>query len=78
MDDSSLDVVVGDVMGKGIPAALVAAALKSQLLRALNKLSQSGDAREIPKPESIVSVVQAGMIQQLEDLETFVTLIYAR
>ena len=78
LSDTTLDVVVGDVMGKGIPAALVGAALKSQLLRALNKLSQSGDAREIPKPENIVSVVQASMIQQLEDLETFVTLCYAR
>jgi sigma-B regulation protein RsbU (phosphoserine phosphatase) len=78
LDDTTLDVVVGDVMGKGIPAALVGAALKSQLPRALNKLSQSGDAREIPKPENIVSVVQASMIQQLEDLETFVTLCYAR
>jgi sigma-B regulation protein RsbU (phosphoserine phosphatase) len=78
LSDTTLDVVVGDVMGKGIPAALVGAALKSQLPRALNKLSQSGDAREIPKPENIVSVVQASMIQQLEDLETFVTLCYAR
>jgi len=78
LSDTTLDVVVGDVMGKGIPAALVGAALKSQLSRALNKLSQSGDAREIPKPENIVSVVQASMIQQLEDLETFVTLCYAR
>ncbi|MCP4629752.1 MAG: SpoIIE family protein phosphatase [bacterium] len=78
LSDPTLDIVVGDVMGKGIPAALVGAALKSQLLRALNKLSQPGDSPEIPKPESIVSVAQAGMIQQLEDLETFVTLCYAR
>jgi sigma-B regulation protein RsbU (phosphoserine phosphatase) len=78
MDGDSLDVVVGDVMGKGIPAALVGAALKSQLLRALNQLCQAGNALESPKPESIVAVVQAGMIQQLEDLETFATLIYAR
>ena len=76
--DPVLDIVVGDVMGKGIPAALVGAALKSQLLRALNKLSKSGDSREIPEPESIVSEVQAGMIQDLENLETFVTLCYAR
>ena len=33
---------------------------------------------EIPEPENIVSAVQAGMIQQFEDLETFVTLCYAR
>ena len=78
LSDPTLDIVIGDVMGKGIPAALVGAALKSQLLRALNKLSQPGDSAQIPGPERIVSVVQAGMIQQLEDLETFVTLCYAR
>ena len=37
-DDGTLDVVVGDVMGKGVPAALVGAAAKSQLLRALSGL----------------------------------------
>ena len=78
LSEPTLDIVIGDVMGKGIPAALVGAALKSQLLRALNKLSQPGDTPEIPEPERIVSVVQADMIQQLEDLETFVTLCYAR
>ena len=78
LGDMTLDVVVGDVMGKGIPAALVGAALKSQLLRALNELIREDCAAEIPEPETIVSAVQAGMIQQLEDLETFVTLCYVR
>ena len=78
LNDTTLDVVVGDVMGKGLPAALVGAALKSQLLRAFNELMQADGTAEIPEPEKIVSAVQSGMIQQLEDLETFVTLCYAR
>jgi sigma-B regulation protein RsbU (phosphoserine phosphatase) len=78
LNDTTLDIVVGDVMGKGIPAALVGAALKSRLPRALNELIRADDTTDIPEPENMVSAVQAGMIQQFEDLETFVTLCYAR
>ncbi|MBW2440993.1 MAG: SpoIIE family protein phosphatase [Deltaproteobacteria bacterium] len=78
LDDTTLDIIVGDVMGKGVPAALMGAALKSQLLRALNDLMRAEGSAKNPKPEDIVSAVQADMIQQFEDLETFVTLCYAR
>jgi len=78
LNDTTLDIVVGDVMGKGLPAALVGAALKSRLPRAFNELMQADGSTDIPEPENIVSAVQAGMIQQFEDLETFVTLCYAR
>jgi CheY-like chemotaxis protein len=46
LNDTTLDVVVGDVMGKGLPAALVGAALKSQLLRAFNELMQADGRRK--------------------------------
>jgi len=78
LNDTTLDIVVGDVMGKGLPAALVGAALKSRLPRAFNELIQADNSTDIPEPDNIVAAVQAGMIQQLEDLETFVTLCYAR
>jgi len=78
LNDTTLDIVVGDVMGKGLSAALVGAALKSRLPRAFIELMQADGTAEIPEPEDIVSAVHAGMIQQLEDLETFVTLCYAR
>jgi sigma-B regulation protein RsbU (phosphoserine phosphatase) len=78
LDDATLDIIVGDVMGKGVPAALMGAALKSQLLRALNKLMRMDGSAKNPEPEDIVSAVHAGMIRQFEDLETFVTLCYAR
>jgi sigma-B regulation protein RsbU (phosphoserine phosphatase) len=72
------DIVVGDVMGKGIPAALLGAALKSHLLRVLNELRLSTPAEKPLAPAQIVSSVHAHMIDQLVDLETFVTLCYAR
>lgn len=72
------DIVVGDVMGKGIPAALLGAALKSHLLRVLNEFSLSTHTDKPMGPAQIVSSVHAHMIEQLVDLETFVTLCYAR
>ena len=72
------DIVIGDVMGKGIPAALLGAALKSHLLRVLNELSFLINKDKLPEPAQIISSVHTQMIDQLEDLETFVTLCYAR
>jgi sigma-B regulation protein RsbU (phosphoserine phosphatase) len=73
-----LDVIVGDVMGKGIPAALLGAATKSQFLKALNSLLAASGPGEPPKPKDIVSLVHAEMVPHLIELESFVTLCYAR
>ncbi len=78
LNEQSLDVVVGDVMGKGIPAALLGAAMKNHFLRVLNELSCLENSKQLPNPEKIVSSVHDGMIDQMEELETFVTLCYAR
>jgi phosphoserine phosphatase RsbU/P len=72
-----LDVVVGDVMGKGVPAALVGAAVKAGLLRAVAEERAAGRSAP-PAPEAIVTRVHAALIDQLEALETFVTLCYLR
>lgn len=68
------DVVVGDVMGKGVPAALLGAAAKTQLVRAMAALKGGG----LPEPEEIIAQVHRLMTPQLLDLESFVTLCYAR
>ncbi len=78
LNNQCFDLVVGDVMGKGIPAALLGAAIKSHFLRVLNELIRLTDKKEFPDPEKIISSVHSSMIDQLEDLETFVTLCYAR
>ena len=75
--DHTLDVIVGDVMGKGVPAALLGAATKSQLLRAMNELVRT-QPETIPTPQQILQAVHARVIQQFIELESFVTLLYAR
>ncbi|MBW1866259.1 MAG: SpoIIE family protein phosphatase [Deltaproteobacteria bacterium] len=77
-NDHSLDLLVADVMGKGIMAAFLGAAMKSRFLRVMNELGVSSGRHDQPSPEQIITAVHAGMIKQMEDLETFVTLCYGR
>lgn len=76
--DDCLDVIVGDVMGKGVPAALMGAAIKSYLLRALSQLQSAALDRTIPTPQEIVRAVHAEVTGQFIQLERFATLCYAR
>ncbi len=76
--DHCLDVIVGDVMGKGIPAALVGAATKSYFLKALSHLNAFSRSGKLPEPKEIVMLSHAEVVRQLIDLESFVTLSYAR
>ncbi|HVY95138.1 MAG TPA: SpoIIE family protein phosphatase, partial [Bryobacteraceae bacterium] len=76
--DQCLDVIVGDVMGKGIPAALLGAATKSHFLRALGDLMSVSPKGEPPEPKDIVMLAHAELARHLIELDSFVTLIYAR
>jgi sigma-B regulation protein RsbU (phosphoserine phosphatase) len=76
--DACLDVVVADVMGKGIPAALFAAAIKSQLLRALNHLIAKSPKGQLPEAEEIVGLLHEQVTREFIKLDTFVTLCYFR
>ena len=76
--DESLDIIVADVMGKGIPAALLGAATKSHFMEALCHLMALSPAGALPEPREVVSLAHAGMGRQLIELESFVTLCYAR
>jgi len=73
-----LDIVVGDVMGKGVPAALLGAAIKSSPLRALSCLLASSVQAPLPAPEEIVRLVHSDVTQQFISLGVFATLCYAR
>ena len=77
-ENQCLDVMVADVMGKGIPAALLAAAAKSNFLEALCHLIAMNRSGQMPEPKEIVTLAHADMVRQLIDLESFVTLTYAR
>ncbi len=76
--EGDLDVIVGDVMGKGIPAALLGAATKTHFLKALSHLMALSTTGKLPEPREIVMLAHAQMVHQLIDLESFVTLCYAR
>src|SRR5581483_7849835 len=76
--DQSLDIMVGDVMGKGIPAALLGAATKTQFLTALSQLLAVRPSGALPQPDEIVMRAHSEIVRQLIDLDSFVTLCYAR
>ncbi|MGE0087096.1 MAG: SpoIIE family protein phosphatase [Desulfococcaceae bacterium] len=78
ISQSCLDIMVGDVMGKGVAAALLGAAVKSHFLRAINGLLLSNECRKHPEPAEIVDWANSEMIYHLKEIESFVTLCYAR
>jgi anti-anti-sigma factor len=81
-----LDVVMGDVMGKGLPAALVGTAVKAQLSRFATpnnnerKVSEKGGfwVDDTLHPSNILGKVLENVASQLIELEYFVTLVYGR
>ena len=86
-NDQKLDILVGDVMGKGIQSALVAASIKHQFAKSLaiwNSYSKSimhdpgVPAEGMMDLSQVVSCVHSMCIDSLLDLEIFATLDYAR
>ena len=74
-----VDVIAGDVMGKGIPAALLGAATKLQFSRSLAVLLAGRvENASLPTPAEIVTSVNRMMTPHLQVLESFVTLVYLR
>lgn len=74
-----VDLIAGDVMGKGVNAALLGAAVKMQFSRSLVELMMQPAARDTaPEPAAILDAVHAAMTPHLQALETFVTLAYVR
>ena len=75
------DILVGDVMGKGLHAALIGAGAKHAFARAFGRLAiencETGSC-EIPSPEMIMRRVQEDVGSNLSNLGSFATLIYAR
>ena len=77
--DTCVDMLVGDVMGKGVPAALLAAATKSHFQRIVRHLClRLVPFGRLPQPDEIVAAVHAALTPDLAALHSFVTLTYAR
>ncbi len=77
-DPRCFDVIIGDVMGKGLPAALVGAGTKSAFLRSLAQLSRSDRGGQLPAPSDLANQVHAQLTAQLLSLNLFITLTFAR
>jgi len=73
-----LDILFGDVMGKGIPAALLAAGIKSSFLKSIVELMTEFPKKELPQPSDIVNRAHSHIAANLINLSSFVTLTYAR
>ncbi len=79
LGDRGIDIVVGDVMGKGVSAALIGAATKMQISRCLAELMARPEHRdELPSPAQIVGAVSRALTPNLQQLEAFVTLCHLR
>ena len=72
------DLIIGDVMGKGVPAALLGAATKSIFSRGINTIMCASNATSLPTPEEIVMFAQREMGKHLIGLRRFATICYAR
>jgi sigma-B regulation protein RsbU (phosphoserine phosphatase) len=72
------DLTLGDVMGKGVPAALVGAATKSHIQKALSDLLARESHDSLPRPRDIVALVHERVVERLIAIESFITLCYAR
>ena len=78
-NDHCFDILVGDAMGKGVPAALLGAGVKMQFNRSLAELQSRPDGGDgPPSPASILTHVQHAVHPRLERLESFVTVCYLR
>jgi sigma-B regulation protein RsbU (phosphoserine phosphatase) len=75
--DHCFDVVLGDVMGKGIPAALLGAAAKIQFLRAVSHLVVTNQGRP-PAPADVANLVHVVITPELQSLGSFITAALVR
>jgi len=73
------ELLVGDVMGKGVPAALVGAAVRTAYNQVVTELiATSKGSSWLPQPADIVNALHRALTSRLVELDTFVTLALYR
>lgn len=78
INEYCFDVLTGDVMGKGVAAALIGAGIKGAYLRVMIDLINHDPQRRMPGPAEIVNALHEAMIPELISLNAFVTLSLLR
>jgi PAS domain S-box-containing protein len=73
------EIAFGDVMGKGVPAALVGAGLRTSYNQVVTELvAASAHDDRLPEPAAIVNALHRRLTSRLIELDTFVTLALYR
>jgi phosphoserine phosphatase RsbU/P len=73
------DISIGDVMGKGVPAALIGVAVKQEMTQVIATSTRgTGAGRSLPEPAQLINLLHEKLTPRLIDLESFVTLAYLR
>jgi PAS domain S-box-containing protein len=75
---NSFEILSGDVMGKGMTAALVGAGVKNAYREAIADLLIRGGAGLLPRPDEIINEVNLRVADKLIELGVFVTLTLVR
>ena len=78
LNANSFEILTGDVMGKGIPAALIAAGLEGFYRRTFLELMAERQGVDMPSPAEVMNAIHDGITPHLIELETFVTLSLLR
>ncbi|MCV2368874.1 SpoIIE family protein phosphatase [Roseateles oligotrophus] len=79
MGEHCVDLIAGDVMGKGLAAAMMGAGAKLQFSRSIAELlTQARTPGDLPRPADVVAAVHRAMTPALQSLDAFVTLCYLR
>lgn len=79
LSDDCFDVLVGDVMGKGVQAALIGAGIKAAYHQALaDLLIANHSASILPTPAEIVNQLHRALTPRLMELASFATLVLYR
>lgn len=73
----SVDIIIGDVMGKGPLAAILGADVKLQVQRQISSRLSAAKEQRFSVAE-IVNAIHGTLTPKLIELESFVTLLYAR
>ncbi|MDR1625468.1 MAG: SpoIIE family protein phosphatase [Spirochaetia bacterium] len=74
----AFDVLSGDVMGKGLPGAFIAAAVRNHFLQVKLDMAMCQPKGILPGPGHIVNEVASRITPELIHLESFVALTYSR
>jgi PAS domain S-box-containing protein len=77
LGNQCFDVILGDVMGKGMGAALIAAGLKLELSRCFSEVAQA-HPNVRPDPAQIVRALNSKITPKLIELGSFATMSYLR